>query len=149
MTSWGTEDFVFLADKLSTARVDILMLNPDYLNASPDVSREFDAFYDRHEFAKHTTESFERLKAFALKHNSKQDVTHRVRIKAFRHFQTFNMVMIDPDGDRGEMVLGFYMFQLRKLRPRIRIRRAADGVKHFDRFRTEYDRLWENADSIV
>lgn len=138
-----------LSEYAAAVPIDILMIDPDYLDSNPFLAQQLQEFLDIPHFAAAVRTSFDTLKTFAEAWNNDPTHRHRVSLKVYRTIPTMSMVMVDPDTPSGELVVEFFLYQSGEYRPRFHIRtlQTPDGLFH--RFKSEYLRLDKAAHEIV
>jgi hypothetical protein len=145
MTRLGIEELDSLGSQLHNANIDILMLDPKYLESNKEIEDLFSTFFDNKLFSQIVKNSYSNLVNFAEEHNGNENSPNKVRLRVYSHFQTFSMVIIDPELDAGEILVEFYLFQRRNFRPRFRVLNTSKVDKTFEQFSEEYERLWSKS----
>jgi hypothetical protein len=140
-----------LAQYAHATPIDLLMIDPEFLEANPHFAATLETFLDIPAFTASVRSSYESLKLFAEDWNAQADHNYKITLHVYRTIPTMSMVMIDPSHDTGELLIEFFLYQCGEYRPRFLIRQLALNAENnlFNRIRESESRLLNSARQIV
>lgn len=138
-----------LALQAQNVKIDLLMIDPDFLETNPCFAAKLEEFLDIRDFIPSVRTSFETLKLFCEEWNSCKDNTYKISLRVYSTIPTMSMVMIDPGEVNAEMVLEFFLYQSGEYRPRFLVKKIEASDNLFSRVMTEFTRLWSKSKEIV
>ncbi len=136
-----------LARQARSVPIEFLMLDPVFLEKNRAFAKVLQKFLGIRDFANVAKASYNFLKTFVRKHN--KSTKHKHTLRVYSTIPTMSMVMIDPDTPRGEVVIEFFLHKSGEYRPRFHIENTRRPNDLFSHFRNEYDRLCEDARTVV
>jgi hypothetical protein len=149
MVSLIQYDLPSLKRQAERVPIDFLMIDPGFLDEEPSFADLLEKFMDVPDFKHKVRSSYNRLRQFCEEWNKEPSNRFKMSLKVYRTIPTNSMVIIDPEQDTGEVIIEFFLYQSGAYRPRFNIVRTNRGDGLFDRIRTEYLKLWENARRVV
>lgn len=138
-----------LTERASQVPIDLLMLDPDFLDRNPALADKLQEFLDIPDFAIMVRRSFDALRDFAQAWNKNPENRHKIGLKVYETIPTMSMVMIDPEDDTGEIIIEFFLYQSGEYRPRFHLLKTESDQSLFNRVREEFVRLWGSARRVV
>lgn len=138
-----------LAKQAEKVPIDLLMIDPEALEQNPEYAAILEEFLNMKGFTKDVRNSFEVLKEFCEEWNNAKYHPNRIRLRVYKTIPTASMVLIDPEHNKGEAVIEFFIFNSGERRPRFLCKNITPNESMFDVLKDRYDTLWQNSKKIV
>lgn len=101
---------------LRNVSIDILMIDPKYLEKSKDIENAFVEFFKESNFVEQTRESYNNILNFCQewseenKKKIKQSDRKEITLSVYSTLPSMGMTLIDPDSPNAELVVEFFPF---------------------------------------
>lgn len=138
-----------LAEQAENVDIDLLMIDPDYLDNNPSFAESLESFLNMGNFRQTVRNSFDQLYTFCTEWNANQYNRHKFRLRVYNTIPTSSMVMIDPDTNEGECVVEFFLYDSGEHRPRFNCIKTNGSKGLFNVLHAKYSRLWNKSRIII
>lgn len=140
-----------LADLAQNVNIDILMLDPEFVESNPEYSKSLEEFLDRtgSSFSNSVREAFNILKSFGEEWNGNPQNKTKIRLRVWNTIPSVSIVLIDPDNDNSKFAIEFFLYHSGERRPRLICKKSENKESMYKIVVDRYIPLWEKSKIIV
>lgn len=131
--------------------IDILMLDPDYIERNKEYAESLEIFLDRRgfDFAGSVRQSFETFRTLCKDWNNNEFHKFKIRLRVWKAIPSVSIVLVDPDHDSSKLAIEFFLYQSGERRPRLICQKTGTDDGLYEVIASRYLQLWESAKVIV